>query len=404
MPLGWIDFSKSERNKVLSVLDMLSEAGTLDELGIAPVRDGFADLFFPGTSTIQTRAKYFLIVPYIMKDLEYNRELNPNRMMILLDDMEKNCGIELMRREKDITGIIGSRSISQGKWVKRPPSSIYWAGLRTYGIFNGGNFSITEYIRALCAMKNQKKTLVKLGNRNDQAEENEQDDPDAGNLSHIRFWTIPTYEKDWMSHLEFRLTPEEGSFLKRQIIRTNPDSMMAYILKNGITEIKHCDSFQDLEKLISQFPEPMQVDYRIAVDFSHFLFALRVLYNKILSDEKNQMANEIWTDWLPYLPEIAQKVDLDAIIRKLFLTRNVFLCNFLKKAQRLMLEKDESGLVLEIRRRERELKQGRAKTMHPGEFDPAVWYGGGELDYRFGNAKRIIRDIFESEDQHAESE
>lgn len=35
MPLGWIDFSKNERNKVLSVLDLLSEAGTLDELGIA---------------------------------------------------------------------------------------------------------------------------------------------------------------------------------------------------------------------------------------------------------------------------------------------------------------------------------------------------------------------------------
>lgn len=35
MSLGWIDFSKNERNKVLSVLDLLSEAGTLDELCIA---------------------------------------------------------------------------------------------------------------------------------------------------------------------------------------------------------------------------------------------------------------------------------------------------------------------------------------------------------------------------------
>lgn len=52
MPLGWIDFSKSERSKVLSVLDLLSEGGTLDELGIAPVRDGLANLFIPGTSTI----------------------------------------------------------------------------------------------------------------------------------------------------------------------------------------------------------------------------------------------------------------------------------------------------------------------------------------------------------------
>ena len=46
MPLGWIDFSKSERNKVLSALDLRSESGTLDELGIAPIRDGFANIFF----------------------------------------------------------------------------------------------------------------------------------------------------------------------------------------------------------------------------------------------------------------------------------------------------------------------------------------------------------------------
>ena len=46
MQLGWIDFSKTERNKILSVLDLLSEPGTLDELGIAPIRDGFANLFY----------------------------------------------------------------------------------------------------------------------------------------------------------------------------------------------------------------------------------------------------------------------------------------------------------------------------------------------------------------------
>ena len=33
--LDGLIFSKNERNKVLSVLDLLSEAGTLDELGIA---------------------------------------------------------------------------------------------------------------------------------------------------------------------------------------------------------------------------------------------------------------------------------------------------------------------------------------------------------------------------------
>lgn len=79
MQLGWIDFSKTERNKILSVLDLLLQDGTLDELGIAPVRDGFSNLFFPGTSTIQTRAKYFFLVPYALKELDYQKKPIPTR-------------------------------------------------------------------------------------------------------------------------------------------------------------------------------------------------------------------------------------------------------------------------------------------------------------------------------------
>ncbi len=68
MKLGWIDFSKNERNKVLSVIHLLYEPGAVDELGLGAIRDAFADYFFPGTSTVQTRTKYFLIVPYILKE------------------------------------------------------------------------------------------------------------------------------------------------------------------------------------------------------------------------------------------------------------------------------------------------------------------------------------------------
>ena len=56
MQLGWIDFSKTERNKILSVLDLLSQDGTLDELGIAPVRDGFANLIIPHARNIDKSA------------------------------------------------------------------------------------------------------------------------------------------------------------------------------------------------------------------------------------------------------------------------------------------------------------------------------------------------------------
>ena len=66
-----------------------------------------------------------------------------------------------------------------------------------------------------------------------------------------------------------------------------------------------------------------------------------------------------------------------------------------------MAANDIDGMKTDILKRERELKQSRAKTLHPGEFDPGIWYGGGHLDYRFANAKVILRDIFESEGTYA---
>ena len=68
MQLGWVDFSKADREKVLDVMNLLQEQGAVDEIGIGLIRDAFANYFFPGTSTVQTRAKYFFIVPYILQE------------------------------------------------------------------------------------------------------------------------------------------------------------------------------------------------------------------------------------------------------------------------------------------------------------------------------------------------
>ena len=73
MQLGWIDFSQEDRKKVLDVINLLQEPGAVDEIGIGLIRDAFANLFFPGTSTVQTIAKYFLIVPYILKEATEGR-------------------------------------------------------------------------------------------------------------------------------------------------------------------------------------------------------------------------------------------------------------------------------------------------------------------------------------------
>src|SRR3954466_1042348 len=66
----WLDYSERERRKMLDVVDLFREKDTRDELGIGSVRDAFADMLFPGTSTIMTRARYFLLVSWTYQRLE----------------------------------------------------------------------------------------------------------------------------------------------------------------------------------------------------------------------------------------------------------------------------------------------------------------------------------------------
>ena len=76
--LGWIDFSSEHRDKVTRVIGLLSAPGTVDELGIGIVRNAFSNKLFPGLSTIQTRAKYFIIIPRILRDYVNEFELYKN--------------------------------------------------------------------------------------------------------------------------------------------------------------------------------------------------------------------------------------------------------------------------------------------------------------------------------------
>ena len=102
MQLGWIDFSQEDRKKVLDVINLLQEPGAVDEIGIGLIRDAFANLFFPGTSTVQTIAKYFLIVPYILKEATEGRYGNDlGHILRRIDQEEKVCGIRLMHMGKD---------------------------------------------------------------------------------------------------------------------------------------------------------------------------------------------------------------------------------------------------------------------------------------------------------------
>ncbi|MCH5162825.1 MAG: hypothetical protein J1G38_04980 [Clostridiales bacterium] len=390
MQLGWIDFSKNERDKVLGVLESLTESGTLDELGIAPIRDGFADLFFPGTSTLHRHAKYFLIVPYACMDLERSELPNPNVAYKRLYEIERASAAILHKANPQELGIIGVDYINRREWVKRPPSTLYWAGLRRYGIFKGAH-SLSEYLKAMCALKSDKDTLKKLGSRNDTED---CDDKDAGAMQTVRFFPdLRTYQPNWKEKLTVRLTKKEAEYLKDKIKRAAPDSLLVHLLNSKKDDILKCDSFEALSELVDD--KKLKADCDMAIAFSNFLYVLRVVYNIVISQGENESANKIISELQHDLKRYAD-IDIDAI----FLRLDIFnrgLKSFLDESKREMAAGNIDALKTIVAKRERSIKQGRAKTLNPLPEYADKWIGGKQLDYRFTQAKQLIKDIFDGE-------
>ena len=122
------------------MLQLFSDSGTVDDLGIGTVRDAISNSLFPGTSVIQTRARYFLFVPWLFRRAE---QKHPHQLVAKATDMERNL-IETLRAGGDVAGLIG---VEAGKNVRTLPSTIYWGGLLRYGIFLSPALTIRQYGR-----------------------------------------------------------------------------------------------------------------------------------------------------------------------------------------------------------------------------------------------------------------
>lgn len=388
--LGWIDISKDQRNKVLSVMHLLSEAGTMDELGVGIVRDTFSDLMFPGTSTIQTRAKYFLIVPYILYELELTRINSPEEFLQSLYDIELKLINSLRQSSRD--GIIG---IDAGASLKRKPSDIYWNGIRRYGIFTKGGMSLYEYARVLCSLKNQKQRLKDQGNTRTKDDETDVDDVDAITEELLaRFWKLSTYTKTWQDQLSINLSYKEAEFLKNRIVTSCPDSLLAYVLRENDRDFLAIREFADLKALLPRLPQKIKAECDLAIRFADFLEGAHLRYNLILSKYGNPAVNRKWDSWSENLAEHG-KLDLN-LIYALFRNRNSQLRMFLNAYQDALISNKIKELDALICKREVSLKgASRSKLYNANDYEYTKWVGIDKLHYRFKNAQTLCSDIFE---------
>ena len=128
--LTWLDLTASDRDKMRRVLDLFKEQGTLDEMGLGSLRDALSDALFPGTSSIQTRLRYVLFIPWLYRRLE-DRRVAAGEVQQAARRAEVGL-IGPLEQNPDNAGIIGQRA--RGTLV-RLPSSVYWSALTRWGIF-----------------------------------------------------------------------------------------------------------------------------------------------------------------------------------------------------------------------------------------------------------------------------
>jgi hypothetical protein len=127
--IAWLDASADDQRRMREIVNLFSLSESRDELGIGQVRDAFSDSLFPGTSTLHTRARYLLFVPWCYKEVEASglvglaaeKRVNENQRFLI-------SGLKELGADD---GLIGRRA---GVAVKTLPSSLYWGALQTYGI------------------------------------------------------------------------------------------------------------------------------------------------------------------------------------------------------------------------------------------------------------------------------
>lgn len=376
---GWLDFSINDRNRTLDILNNLKEPSAIDELGIGYIRDAFSNIFFPGISTLHTRAKYFLVVPYMIQDILNKCDSKTNIKDVLkeLNKKEKEFAENIYNANNDENGLIGKNSIKNNKWVKNPPSYMYWSGIKSFKIIET-DLSLRDYIEDILDTYKQ-----------NQSSNYKEEEHGMGDDNEHKKIIIDRYQKELEKNNNrnsLSLTKNEAKYLKNKIIDAFPDSLMAYVLEDekNMQDFRKAEDFYNLK-----VPNNLKNAYDYAISFADFAYVLFVVYNLAVTNGENKEVQKQYNEIQNEMSEIATNINFDNMY-------NLLKCNipdFLNNAKKYMKENNIEDLKELICERECSLKRERAKCKNK-EKNNEKWYGMSELNYRFYKAKIIVNDIY----------
>jgi hypothetical protein len=290
--LAWIDFDEAERQRAQRIMALFQERETRDELGLGGIRDSIADHLFPGTSTIQTRLRYMLFIPWLFQMLE-GSAAGSDQLATEARALENRLA-NALKSGGESNGIIGRDA---GADLQRLPSSVYWAGLGTWGIrlFPGSTDNLFSCMRHL------QRSRPRVRESEDAASE----------AQALQIWTpsLPPRPKDLLEAVRFRLTPDEAQFIIDRLVAQQPSSLLAFLARSdgGAGDCRYIWEHPHL----AGFPVASRTLVGHGEMFSSVMHGASLLYNLLLSELREK------PDWIDEyqsrLQEWREGLDMPAI-------------------------------------------------------------------------------------------
>ena len=390
---GWVDFAEEDRRKMLEVVRLFQEKETRDELGVGTVRNAFANYFFPGTSTIQTRARYFLVSAWIYKNLE-DKKVRSVEVAKKARKQEIDFITRLLENG-ETTGVIGAIARDS---LQRLPSSIYWAGLGTWGI------------RAFPGSQDQYHRYLDTFYKTVQSEKAASPEDETPNVPANWHTGLPDVPQDLHKNATLSLSENEAEYLKERILMNYGQRLLAILVKD---EFDYDVEFVWELQALPHLSEKLRSEIRHARNFSETIHGANLFYNLLLAEaaQRSDMVEsyaELLGQWAEAMKErLGELAKWRGEMKTFWLsesldgTISLRTRLFVERWHELMFEGIESGNIVEnekikrfVKDREISLKGKRSRFKNPTALKN--WSGAsgtGRLSYRWGNAKIIVNDI-----------
>lgn len=390
--LTWLDHDNAARERSHRLLQMFKDSETRDELGIGAIRDSISDQLFPGTSVIQTRLRYMLLVPWLFMQMEYEGVSTAK-----FSKIARERELALNDRLNAERGAFGRVT---GHELQRLASSVYWAGLGRWGlrVFQGTQQDYFRRIDSIYAARHRKQRW----------EDGDWLDPHKGATWHASLRELaPDGKLDTLlEQATLELSHDEAQFLREQWRRLHPDSLLSWLAFDN-------DSLCNRVAVDAPWLHPRQGSFPAAMRqlvehgrlFSKLVQGAALVYNLYLSEvwmrvEGEEAYRADLAEWAATVPSSGladwklQDFWLCVIGKNHTITPRTQ--QFIDRWWRLVSEAPDRILSSKaarelIRHREEDMKGARSRFKNAGN-----WGGGSGLTvltYRWGLASGFLSDL-----------